>query len=257
MGMMGQQTQRYLIPAEGPEVEPIRIALALLGQKCADLGQHGLVLVPKMDTLTRTTVQQGLGPLVAGLLLKGHDVVLPGGGLVSLRTERTFRDSLTSHIILAIYPSGRMFDQLDEAKYSKAIIVVPWRMESVREWQTTWNPHVIGEPDTEHQQLIDNPVVVEGLKRLTNALGPGTPELSGLDDRDRAKQLLQQLWQNNEVYDPDDIRAWALRHGWPPRSANQLRQYAQDIKAGKRMRVRHPLWRSDIVDELRRTVEAN
>ena len=249
---MRRETERYVVPAEGPEAEPIPRAYTMLDEECAHFGANAIVLVPGKDTLTRRTVQQGLGRPVVASLLKGQQVVLPGGGLAALRTERTFRDSFTSDIILAIYPTQRMLGQIDEAKYATAIIVVPWRMEDLREWQRMWNPHVVGQPDGEPQQLLDNAVVEEGLKRLTTMLGPASLEMSSLDDRNLAKQLLWELWRHDELYDPDAIRAWAMRHDWPPRYADQLREYAQHIKDGKHVRLGHRLWRDDIVDQLRR-----
>jgi len=247
-----EKPERYLVPSEGPQAEPISRAYATLEEKCAHLQANAILLVPKKDTLRGRTVEHGLGADVVTKLRRDQQVLLPDGRLVALRTQRTFRDRCTSDIILAIYPSGRMLDQIDESKYSKAIIVVPWRMEDVRQWQRAWNPHVLGEPLAQPAPLIDNPVVEEGLKRLTRMLGPGSPDMSGLDDRNLAKQFLWELWTHDELYDPHAIRAWAIRHGWPPRYADQLRRYAQDIRDGKRVQLGHPLWRSDILDELRR-----
>lgn len=249
---MKQATERYVVPAEGPQAEAITRAYALLDEKCAHFGRNAIILVHKKDTLRRRTVEQGLGTDVAARLLKGQQVVLPGRGLVTLKSERTFRYSFSSDIILAIYPSQRMLGQIDEANCATAIIVLPWRMEDLREWQRMWNPHVVGQPDGEPQQLLDNAVVEEGLKRLTTMLGPASLEMSSLDDRNLAKQLLWELWRHDELYGPDAIRAWAIRHDWPPRYADQLREYAQDIKDGKRVRLGHRLWRDDIVDQLRR-----
>jgi hypothetical protein len=50
----------------------------------------------------------------------------------------------------------------------------PWILDEVIEWRRTWNPHVPGEPSAIPEVLIENPVVEEALKNLTNFVNLST-----------------------------------------------------------------------------------
>lgn len=223
----------------------------MLAKLCNDLQTHAILLVPTMANVKRTTLETALGTEIAKALVKGEPVRLPGGWNLALRTERTFRDAWTSDIIIAVYATQRMLDQIDSTSNAAAVIVVPWLMEHVAEWIRTWNPHVLGEPQVAPEVLIENPVVEEALKVLTDIVNLSTG-LAHPRDKESAVQLFRLLYNHGELYDPDSVRAWALRHGWTPEGANDLKRVAQAILDRRRIRGgRYPVWRPDIMKVLR------
>jgi hypothetical protein len=248
---MSSEIERHLVPANGPQVEPIKTALNLLTELCEKLDRDGILLVPTKANVRGTTLEEALGTKVAKALSKGQRVGLLGGRKLGLRTERTFWDSWTIEVIIAVYPTQRMLDQIDSARNAAAVIVVAWIMDDVREWRRTWNPHVLGEAPTAPEVLIENPVVEEALKMLTSTVNLSTG-LTHPSDKEAAVQLFRQLYKKRELYDPNSIRAWALRNGWAPKGADQLRDVAQAILDRRPIRGgRHPYWRRDIIKVLR------
>ena len=243
---MTTKTTRYLVPADGPETEPIKTALALLAKLCGDFRTDAILLVPTKRNIEGKTLGRVLGSRVAGDLLKNKPVPLPGGWNMTLKTERTFQDQWTSSIIMAVYATKKMLDQIDTAKSAPAVIVVPWIMEQVNEWRRTWNPRVVGEPTTTPEPLVENAVVEEALESLTHTVNLSTG-LSHPDDRRAAVQLFHLLHENGELFDPGSIRAWVLRNGWDPEGADQLRGVAQSILDGKRIHLGPPHWKRNII----------
>lgn len=253
---MANETKRYLVPANGPEVEPIRIALALLAKLCEDLGKSAILLIPAKQSIQGTTLETALGTNAVKSLLQGRSVKLPGGGNLRLKTQRTFQDGWTSDIIMGVYVTRKMLNQIDSADDAAAVIIVPWVMDDVKEWRRTWNPQVLGEEPAVTEKLIENPVVEEALKMLTDLVNLQTG-LSHPSDKAAAVDLFRRLYKNQELYDPDSIRAWALRNGWTPDGADQLRSVSQAILDRRPIRGGRSPLRPDIIKVLRERVKDN
>lgn len=256
---MANETKRYLIPANGSEVESIETALALLRRICGNLRtpKDAILLIPTKRNIQGTTLETALGTRIAKALLRGELVKLPGGGNLRLETQRTFRGLWGSDIIIGVYARKQMLNQIDGEKSAATVIIVPWIMDDVVEWIRTWNPQVLGEAPVTPEVLIENPVVEEALKMLTHRVNLSTGLLHS-SDKAAAVQLFRILYENNELFDPDSIRAWALRNGWTPEGADELRYVAQAILDRRPIRAgRYPHWRPGIIDLLRERTKHN
>lgn len=211
---MANEIKRYLIPANGPEVEPIKTALALFRKICKNLKspKDAILLIPTKRNIQGTTLETALGTRIAKALLRGELVQLPGGENLRLETQRTFRGLWGSDIIIGVYVTKQMLNQIDSEKSAATVIIVPWIMDDVMEWKRTWNPQVFGEAPDTPEALIENPVVEEALKMLTHSVNLSTRLLHS-SDKAAAVQLFHVLYENNELFDPDSIRAWSLRNG--------------------------------------------
>ncbi len=100
--------------------------------------------------------------------------------------------------------------------------------------------------------MIDNPVVEEALKILTISVNLSSG-LTELRYKSMAADLFRILYKNNEKYDPNCIRAWALRNKWTPKGADQLKDVAQAILDRRSIaRSKMPVWRKDLIDVLRK-----
>ncbi len=250
---MSSETIRYLFPANGPEVEPIETALALLAELCESFEspKDAILLIPAKKHIRGTSLETALGTKRTEALLKGEPVRLPGGGNLRLESQQTFQGSWTSGIVIGVYVTRKMLDQIDSARNAAAVIVVPWTMDDVTEWGRTWNPQVLGEAPAVSEALIESRVVEEALKMLTNSVNLSTG-LSHPSDRAAAVGLFRLLYRNKELYDPDSIRAWALRNSWTPEGADQLRTVARAILDRRPLRGgRQPHWSPNIIEVLR------
>lgn len=244
---------RYVFSADGPDVESIARGFMKAIQLSGDLDESRniLLLVSTKDNLRGTTLETVLGSPISKTLLKGKEARLPNGKYLRLATKRTFNDYWTEDIIFAVYASKELLDLIDGIKSTPAIVVIPWLMEDVEQWIRTWEPYVDGEKVSSESSLIENPVVEEGLKMLTNSVNLSTG-LSHPSDKAAAVHLFRQFYKYREIYDSDSIRAWALRNDWSPKGADQLHDIAQAILDRRRIQAgKTPSWGKDIISLLR------
>ena len=170
-----------------------------------------------------------------------------------MKTERTFRSPSNSNIIFGFLVTKKMLDEIDGSKRTHAVIIVPWKNKEVEEWVQTWNPNIIGEKQIDVEEVIINPVVEEGLKTI-----PSHNNLYHPSDKDMAVELLKRLHENGELFDPISVRVWAVRNGWSPEGADNMKDIAQGVIDKKRFRKSpSPIFRDDIIEVLRGRVQNN
>jgi hypothetical protein len=249
---MSPEIQRYLIPAQGREVEPIKKGFALLGELLnkEETPTEAILLVPGMRNVEGTTLETALGTNLSKALVKHRQVKVEGLGQLRLETQQTFGGLQVPAIVMAVYATKKMLDQIDSARAATAVIVVPRSMDDVDEWRRTWTPMIAGQAPAAPDKLIEDPVVEEALKALTKRINLGTGLLHP-NDKKAAVQLLRLLQQKGYKFDADSMRAWAVRNGWTPEGADQLQDVADGILLRKRFRVGDsPAWSDDIIDQL-------
>lgn len=114
--------------------------------------------------------------------------------------------------------------------------VVPWAEGEVDAWAVTAGPELLLGAEGGSARPVIDPVVVEGLKSLTVMVNHGNSLAGGLDERD-AVAVLTTLHRGGHRLDAEAVYAWALANGWPGRGAERLREMAQKISGGTRMRT--------------------
>jgi hypothetical protein len=102
--------------------------------------------------------------------------------------------------------------------------------------------------------VVSNPVVAKALEWLTGSVNVGTG-LSHPDDRSSAIHMFRMLRDGGEAYVPDEVRVWAVRHGWTPEDARELAAIGQKILDHRALQAdASGAWRSDALDQIRREV---
>lgn len=249
---MTSEISRYVVPPKFGENGPIIEALALI----ISINRHseGLtevkLFIPTKYQLDGTDIDAVLGRKICTSLSKGNKVKIPGNLVLKCETIRTFNPYSTSKTVLCVYPDKKMLDLLDSSKGLETAIVVPWYMDDIDEWKKTWNPIIVGEEHRETEDLIDNPVVEEAMKMLTKRVNLSTG-LSNPRDKRETVELLRILRNKGELFDPNSLKAWALRNDWKPQGAEELRSCAQAIIERKPLRGNKEAWNPDIINILR------
>jgi hypothetical protein len=148
-------------------------------------------------------------------------------------TARTMVGGAGRGPVLAYWPGDGSLSELDGLQ-PPALCAVASSDRRIRAWLDTWSPVDLlatnGRPRG-GAVTISNPVVAEAVDDLTG----WTNHNSGLSDpttRSYAILIFRELRRGREPWNPDEIRAWAVRAGWEPRHADRLRQLAADIQAG-------------------------
>ncbi|MFL5781068.1 MAG: hypothetical protein ACJ760_07145 [Thermoleophilaceae bacterium] len=198
--------------------------------------------VPNIANLGRV-----LGEQNATRLQKNRELSANGVVLVAY-TDRTLPFDLDGVPVLAVWVDDKQLRKIDGLS-AAAICAIPWTSDGITEWTANWNPTDLrtGEAGGPEQTVL-NPVVVAGLTSLTDRVNLSTG-LGHPSDKDSAIGLFKLLTGAGEDYDPNQIRAWAVQHGWEPDDAAELAELSGKIRAGRTVRgTGRQMWRDDIVE---------
>jgi hypothetical protein len=150
-----------------------------------------------------------------------------------------------------VWTRDKSLDKLDTTG-AAAICAAPWVPDNIEGWKTNWNPvdvrtgTAVGADSTVH-----NPVVAKGLEHLTCRVNLSTG-LAHPSDRSAAIELFRLFVRGGEGFNPDQVRAWAVRHGWRPDDARDLADVAHKIQEGRKLKAAPGGgWREDYLDRLR------
>jgi hypothetical protein len=150
--------------------------------------------------------------------------------------------------VLAAWPDRKHLADIDGHTRTTALCVIGWSDDDTAGWLAAYQPTLLASADAPTTApAISDPVVVEGMKRLTAMVNHANNLAGPLDKRD-AVDVLMRLRDAGHDYDPEALYAWALAHGWNPRGAERLRELASKAAAGTRLRRGMPsALREDIV----------
>jgi hypothetical protein len=216
-------TARFLIENNGPDEANLKMMLREVLQFATTNNSCKVTLiVPSKGDFQYSFMGQFLGEIASKMLCKGAAVELQQG----LTMELTIPKQVSSHgpydIVIALYLSQRDFNALDSIRAAKAIVYLPWLEEEGRSWLSIWSPTIWG-PSTWAEPVVSIPAVVEReLQRLTNSINMSTG-LGHPSDKSNAKRTISELVKNGHLVVGEDIRRWAIKNGWQPK-------YAEDLK---------------------------
>lgn len=243
--------ESYLIDSEGPDEEAIikAYSLSLYLVKELNYSKNIILYVPALDNLTGI-IQDIFGVEFIKSLKEKKVIPLKSGAKLILRTQRTFGERFSKDIILAIHPTKKMIDTLNDLKNAYAIILVPWLKEEVQEWISVWSPKIIDGKNQKPDALVINPGVEMALKSLTERINL----LSGLShpsDKYSAIQLIEALYQNQINFNPKNLKIWALKNNWTSDGAIKLFEIAQNILSGKKLKSgKFKVWSNKFLQEI-------
>ena len=249
---MKQNTKRFVVPPGLTNERQISEALQLIVYINEQNGKPSdvVLFIPTKSQLDGTIIDATLGERVCKALKKGERLPLSGGSFLTCETKRTFKNYVSTEVVLCVFPDKDMLKTLDSVRNLKVAVVVPWHMEEISEWIRAWNPVILGKDHGEAERLIKNPVVEEAMEMLTRYINTSTG-LTHPSDKGRAIELLKILRDYGELYDPAPLRAWALRHGWTPEGAKDLEKYAQAVLQRKPVQGNKHAWNPNIISILR------
>lgn len=157
--------------------------------------------------------------------------------------------------ILAVWPDMEDLGKIAGAgSYVRALCVAAW----VEKWVSPWVAATQAEILSDSQVWEDitapamDPVVREAMQGLTLTINHNNTIAAGYE-KDQVVGVLLMLHGAGYELDGEQLQVWALAHGWGDKNPQHLAKYVNEIKRGKRPRVRSIL-RSDYLDYLRRKV---
>jgi hypothetical protein len=238
-------TERYYVDAHGPDDEALRAGFDWLLRFVGDHGHtRAAVFVPGLGQVE--SLGRVLGPQGATALRKDRKVQA-GAVTIELLIHRGLPFSYENGPVLAVWVDDKQLDKLDGLR-TPGLCAIPWVRTDIDGWKTNWNPTDVrtGKPGGS-EDTVTNPVVVAALEALTGRVNLGTG-LGHPSDRASAVQMFKALKNAREDVHPNQVRAWAVRHGWQADDARELGELAQKVKEGRAVRgSKQKMWRDDVV----------
>lgn len=138
----------------------------------------------------------------------------------------------TEPVVIAAWANAEALDKLDTKTNLRAVLLMPWvEAESLGWRQARGAVDILGTHATP-ELTGPHPVVVAALASVSVMVNLSTG-LSHPMDRPKAIWAFKMLRDAGYRWEPDEVRAWALGHGWPPSGAKDLAEVAAGIKARK------------------------
>lgn len=222
--MKNTATNRILITGDDLCTDSIATAVSLADDLCKrDFGQiHDVVLyIPTKQNIKGTSIESVLGVQICKTLYKRDSIKLSSGKTMRLGTMQTFKMEFKRCIVIAIYADDRMMDQVDAMKNLHSVIAVPHVEDALNNWSKTWSPIEPGKHASDNECLIEDSVIVSALDSLTNTINLSHSTLNSRD-KETANNTVRILRRNEHYDDSSNIRAWAVKNGWHPKTATEL-----------------------------------
>lgn len=240
----GPTTERFYVQAHGPDDDALKVGFRWLLGFARDHGHpRAAVFVPGLQQVEN--LGRAIGDAAARALKKDRSVSA-GDVTLELLIERKLPFAYDGPL-LAVWVDDKQLDKLDEL-CTPALCAIPWVRTDIDGWKSNWNPTDLrtGEAGGA-EETVTNRVVAAALKSLTSTVNLGTG-LGHPSDKASAVHMFKALKKAREEFDPDQVRAWAVRHGWRPDDARDLSELAQKVKEGRAVRGgSRKMWRDDIV----------
>lgn len=219
------QTIRILIPGN-LDNDSISNAISVANKLCKQYAEtvHDVILfIPSRKNILGTTLTSILGESVSKRLHKGEAVRLPCGKGIRLETIRTLTREFKKSIVVAIYADNKMMDQADSMKNLFAIVAVPHMEGALEGWKRTWSPFVFGEEKSDDEVLVSDPVIESALSSLTSLINLSHTILNQTD-KEHTETIIRILRRYKHIEDSSNVRAWAVKHQWHPKAADELKR---------------------------------
>jgi hypothetical protein len=241
---------RYFIDAHGPDDDAVRDGFAWLVRSAAENGAaRAAVFVSGLRQLE--SLGGAIGADAADALRKDRELRIDGIVIEAL-IARKLPFSFEEGPILAVWVDDEQLDRLDGLR-APELCAIPWAHGGIDGWRAAWDPiDVRTGQNVGLEEAIENPVVVRAMESLTTSVNLSTG-LGHPSDKESAIGMFRILMAEGEPFEPDQIRAWAVRHGWQPRHARDLAGLGEKFKAGKLVRGgKRKMWRDDVIEIWRR-----
>lgn len=244
--------KKLYIPSYGPVVAPVKQGFRwLLDTAAREHSQQTYMAVPVLQNLDGI-ISESLGRDLINQLKRDRSMPISyqrANFNLVLLTDRINPYSPDKGPALVLYPNARLLEKLDDRYQVTDMLVIPWIMKDIEDWKQTWNAQILGNENSQPNELaFSDPVVEEALKSLTNTVNLSTG-LGHPLDRDAAIWLFRRLKKAQIYYNPIEIKTWLVHHGWSSSHAEDVRDVAEKIQGGRRLRThsKGQRWVKDIV----------
>lgn len=135
--------ERFLVPAHGPDMNAIQVAVKALELLCERHNSNGLVCVPALKHAEGTVLNRVWSEKYIKSLASGNALKINEHFRVSMCSPFTLKNHHTAPVILALFASKDMIEKVEKVEACKALLVVPWIPEDSASWVKSYAPTVL------------------------------------------------------------------------------------------------------------------
>ena len=208
--------------------------------------KSALIAVPLLKAL-EDDVAPVLGREAIASLAAGNEVNIDVILKLSLMTERKPRESWSGPV-LAIYPTRKLLELIDAMSGVTDMLVVARRIWSIQDWVDTWRVAPLSVSPLPPPSSGVSPVLEAALRTLTLKVNRANG-LAHPTDRAATVSLFETLRRDGFSFDPKSVRSWLISKGhWEPAVADQIREIAEGVLAGKDFQTDKYVWSERILE---------
>lgn len=136
--------ERYLVPAYGPDVDALRVALQALEILGAKLKSDVAIVVPALNHAESTILNKIIPEKQLKMLIKGGSFTLGDNKVqLSLVSQQTLNKTRAS-VLLGVFASKKMIQKIESSITCRALIILPWAGdEDIKDWEEKWSPVIL------------------------------------------------------------------------------------------------------------------
>lgn len=247
---MGQNNRTsWFIDSEGPNEDAVKLGFAWLhelGEQHED--KHDSVLAINTKRPLDNVISDVIGEQAAKSLDKKEPVQL-GEVEIQLMTKRIDPSGWQRGPVLAIYPDKDLLDKIDGMYGVTDVLVVPWSKDEAQYWIDTWGASALRSDESGDAPEIADPVAKEAVDTL-DALVNTSTGITHSSDRSTCIEIFKTLHNEGIEFDPETVRAWLVAEkGWEPDYADDVKEVAEGVQAGKRFQYGRGGLADDIFDQ--------
>jgi hypothetical protein len=211
--------------------------------------ENALIIAPTKSQYSSGDLAEVLGS-AARTLAGGGTVTAAGGRRIRGATQQTLRRlaGWRGGPVLLAWPDARAIADVADDPRVSAICVIPWVYDEVATWAVgTRAVNLSDRSDGPMPPTIEDPVVAAAMRSLTSRVNLSTGLLHPMD-KAAAVEAFRILNRGRHTWEPAEIEAWAMAHGWSLEGATHLKNVAAGVAAGRRFQVhRGGSWNAQIL----------
>ena len=226
---MNTDKPRYVVELHGNDHDAA--AECMLRESFRICEEKGLpritLLIPAKKYFSTTPVAAMIDQLIGRGTAKdicGGSVRVNGIELHAAYSD-TFDEYEEYQMLVGIYLQSKSLDKLDTPSRVAAIVYLPWTEAEGKGWLSTWRATVLGQHSWQPEPLRLEEQVVAALQALTEEINLSTGLCQDMDKK-LAVRMFANLRRHGFYPDPEEVRRWALPHGWRPADARDLAHQA-------------------------------
>ncbi|BCQ28160.1 hypothetical protein NK8_63490 (plasmid) [Caballeronia sp. NK8] len=221
---MSEKMPRFLVECANDHVEQVRTAVKRAVEYCiADKISKIAVIVPALQHVDSSTVAKVLGGENVKAMSQGKVLKVSDSQEVSIALTPAAKaaNADTGSLLLAVHLDESDIGKVDDHSRASAIVYCPWTEDAGRQWLRTWQPTFWGTQTWKVPPLGLSPAVEAALKSIHTVVNVSSG-LTHTSDKAFAASQFKALGKQGEFLELDDLRIWALRHGWKQSGAKAL-----------------------------------